>query len=58
MLTTNKTIISDPDSKVHTEAAWETNILAFQYIKRAVIKTERDFFLRSAVTGQETMVLN
>lgn len=41
-MATNKTIISDPDSKFHTAAVLETKILTFQYIK-AEIKTERDF---------------
>lgn len=57
-MATNKTTVSDPDSKFHTEAALETKILAFKYIKRAEIKTERDLLPRSPVTGQEAMVLN
>lgn len=46
-MATNKTIIGDPDSKFHTEAALETKILAFQDVKRAEIKTARDFLPRS-----------
>lgn len=57
-MATNKTIIGDPDSKFHTEAALETKILVFQYIKRAEIKTERNFLPRCPVTRQEAMVLN
>lgn len=52
VLATNKTIISDPDRKFHREAALDTKILAFHFIKRVVIKTERDFLPRSAVTRQ------
>lgn len=47
VLATNKTITGDPDSKFHTEAAKETEILAFQYTKRAEIKTAKDFLPRS-----------
>lgn len=53
MLATNKTIISDPDSKFHKAAVLESEILAFWYIKKAEIKTERDFLQRSPVTGQD-----